>query len=213
MYEYGYYYETSPADETMGVIVLIMMLAIYGALFLGLIANYVLNALAWYKIAKKEGVNNPFLAWIPVADNLIVGGVSSKIDRLNGKERNWGKLLLILAIVLFAGITVGYVGFVVVVIFGAAFSAANEALGSIIMGAGAVLFYALFFAAALAGQASSYLKGICVYKYVDYAKPEKMFKYMLLYFMVPFAGPICLMKTTKTEEDDYVEIEVPVTEE
>lgn len=210
MNEYGYY--ASSADDTISVVMILVMLAVYGALFLGLIANYVLNALAWYKIAKKEGYDKPYLAWLPVIDNLVVGGVSSKIDRLNGKERNWGKLLLILNLVLVGGIGAVYFGFVVVMIFGVAFAAVSEALGVVFMFIGVLAFYLAVFAIALAGQASSYLKGICVYKYVDYVKPEKMFKYMLLYFMVPFAGPICLMKTTKTEEDDYVEIEVPVKE-
>ncbi len=213
MYEYGYYETVSAADTTASLMMMIFMAVVYGGLFLFLIANYVLNALAWHKVAKKEGLNTPWLAWIPVADNLIVGGVASKIDKLSGKERSWGKLLLILSAVMAGGMTVGYVIFFVMIVVSAVSMAASEALGVVLMVVTCVLFYALIFAAALTGQASSYLRVICVYKYFDYVKSEKMFKYMLLYLMVPFAGPICIMKTLKNEEDDYIEVEVPVIEE
>ena len=42
------------------------------------IAAYVLTALALYTIAKRRGLNHPWLAWIPVASAWILGSLSDQ---------------------------------------------------------------------------------------------------------------------------------------
>ena len=42
------------------------------------IATYVLSALGLYTIAKRRGLNHPWLAWIPVASAWIVGSLSDQ---------------------------------------------------------------------------------------------------------------------------------------
>ena len=51
------------------------------------IATYVLSALGLYTIAKRRGLNHPWLAWIPVASAWIVGSLSDQYRYVvNGEE-------------------------------------------------------------------------------------------------------------------------------
>ena len=46
---------------------------------------------------------------------------------------------------------------------------------------------------AIAASAYSVLSGICVYKTFESTRPEKALLYTILHFLVPLAGPICLV--------------------
>ena len=63
------------------------------------IAAYVLTALALYTIAKRRGLNHPWLAWIPVASAWILGSLSDQyryVVRVENKSKR--KVLLTLNI-------------------------------------------------------------------------------------------------------------------
>ncbi len=63
------------------------------------IATYVLTALALYTIAKRRGLNNPWLAWIPVADAWLLGSISDQYRYVKkGEYKSKRKILLILSI-------------------------------------------------------------------------------------------------------------------
>ena len=52
---------------------------IYNVLMFGLsIAAYVLQALGLYTIAKRRGISNPWLAWVPVAWVWVLGSISDQ---------------------------------------------------------------------------------------------------------------------------------------
>ncbi len=77
--------------------------AIFGAI-MGLsailgVVFYVFNALAYYAIAKNRGYNKPWLAWIPFADDYLMGAVADDISRRQGKNSNYRIWLLVLGIV------------------------------------------------------------------------------------------------------------------
>lgn len=64
----------------------------------GIIA-YVLQALALYTIAKRRGLNKPWLAWIPVVNVWTLGAVSDQYQEVaKGKKTNRRKILLGLSI-------------------------------------------------------------------------------------------------------------------
>ena len=66
------------------------------------IATYVLGALALYTIAKRRGLNHPWLAWIPVASVWIVGSLSDQYRYVvNGENKSKRKVLLTLNIITF----------------------------------------------------------------------------------------------------------------
>lgn len=51
--------------------VMSFLLGAFAILALGIV-NYVLKALAIYKVAKVEKVDNPWLAWIPIANSFLI---------------------------------------------------------------------------------------------------------------------------------------------
>lgn len=61
---------------------------------------FVVKSIAIFCVAKKEGVKNAWLAWIPVARNLTLGKCSEAVDeRKDSKDWAWGKVMLITSIV------------------------------------------------------------------------------------------------------------------
>lgn len=67
------------------------------------IASYVLTAMAIYTISRRRGLNNPWLAWIPVANCWLLGSLSDQYSYVvKGENKSKRKWLLILSIVSFA---------------------------------------------------------------------------------------------------------------
>lgn len=65
------------------------------------IAAYVLTALALYTVAKRRGLKNPWLAWIPVADSYLLGSLSDQYRYVvNGETKSKRKILLVLRILI-----------------------------------------------------------------------------------------------------------------
>lgn len=95
----GYY----ALEDTIGTS-LIYSLTQLGFSSLLSIAVYVLTALSLYTIAKRRGLNHPWLAWIPVANVWLIGSISDQYryvtQRQNKSKRKWLLALRIATIVL-----------------------------------------------------------------------------------------------------------------
>jgi len=59
------------------------------------VATYVLSSLALYSIASRRGLNNPWLAWIPVANNYLVGSISDQYRYVVRRERKSKRVVLL----------------------------------------------------------------------------------------------------------------------
>ena len=59
------------------------------------ITQYVLSSLGMYQIAKRRGIHNPWLAWLPVGQAWILGSISDHYQyAAKGKQRNYRKILM-----------------------------------------------------------------------------------------------------------------------
>ena len=92
---YSYAYEMEEALE----------LGILPALFSSVpsmllsIATYVLTALALYAIAKRRGLKNAWMAWVPVVDMWLLGSISDQYRYIvKGENKSKRKVLLVLSI-------------------------------------------------------------------------------------------------------------------
>lgn len=90
------------------------VMIVYGVFLLIMLAYsvvaYVLQSLGLHGIAKRRGIHNPWLAWIPIGNIWIIGSISDQYQYLvKGKNRNRRKLLLGLYIALYAVLIVFYV--------------------------------------------------------------------------------------------------------
>ena len=90
--------------ETNEIIMLVVFFAVY-FLFLSVmlayaVVSYVLGSKGLYAIAARRGISNPWMAWIPVAGNWILGSVSDQYQlRKYGQDPNLRKKLLIFSII------------------------------------------------------------------------------------------------------------------
>lgn len=92
---YAYMYEE---DLFFGLIP-----ALLGSVPSGLfgIAGYILSSLAIYSISKRRGLNNPWLAWIPVVNCWLIGSISDQYRYVvKGENKSKRKVLLILSILM-----------------------------------------------------------------------------------------------------------------
>lgn len=74
-------------------LVYVLVLTIVGTV------QYVLQSVGLYSIAKRRGIHNPWLAWIPVGSSWMIGCISDQYQYVvKGKVRNKRKTLLVLNI-------------------------------------------------------------------------------------------------------------------
>ena len=89
-------------EEAMAVYAILLLIfcasAIYWMILLGLtIANYVVQSLAIMRIAKKFGMKNGWMAFIPFANRYLIGTLAERSDELahpDEEPRKWGKIYL-----------------------------------------------------------------------------------------------------------------------
>lgn len=73
----------------------LILRSLFGMPMLLSIASYVLTALALYTIARRRGLKNPWLAWIPVADCWLLGSLSDQYRYVvKGEHKSKRKILL-----------------------------------------------------------------------------------------------------------------------
>ena len=79
----------------------LILRTVFGMPMLLSIASYVLTALALYTIARRRGLKNPWLAWIPVADSWLLGSLSDQYRYVvKGEHRSKRKILLLFRILI-----------------------------------------------------------------------------------------------------------------
>lgn len=99
-YDYGY---SNPAMEEMLMEFEFLFLGIVAAVLLFVLAVaaaiYVFKSIGFYSAAKRRGLRNPWLAWVPVAQYWIVGSLSDQYQYVvKGRIRSKRKVLLTLGI-------------------------------------------------------------------------------------------------------------------
>ncbi len=128
----NYYY----AEELMEVIVSALLSVVPSMLF-GIV-SYVLTSLALYTIAKRRGINHPWLAWIPVANYWLIGSLSDQYQYVvrgrNCSKRKWLLILEILSYALAVAAMI-FAGTMLVQVVAAAMGGSGEAyLMDIVLG-------------------------------------------------------------------------------
>ena len=79
----------------------LVLRSLFGMPMLVSIATYVLTALALYTIAKRRGLKNAWLAWIPVVDCWLLGSLSDQYQYVvNGQHKSKRKILLLFRILI-----------------------------------------------------------------------------------------------------------------
>ena len=138
------------------------------------IASYVLRALGLYTIAKRRGINHPWMGWVPVLDLWVLGCISDQYQYVvKGKEKNRRKWLLGLSIALA----------VVYIVF---FVFCGIAVAGVITGVSGGLFEKQLITG-LMGSATGLL--ICLIPLVIIAITATVIRYVALYDLYTSCNP------------------------
>lgn len=183
-FSYNYYGQMPFEDDGL----LAFIGVIYGIVILvGLavsIACYVMRSLGVYTIAKRRGLNNPWLAWLPVGDAWILGMISDQFQYIvKGQNKSRRKVLL--------GLNIGCMasGVIVVIAVIAMFvqliaaeiggALSDSRMASIIMGPLLVVL-AIAFALMAVSIVSTVFRYMCMYDLFRSCDPGNAVAYLVL---------------------------------
>ena len=92
---YSFAYEF---EDAFGLGILPMLLSGIPSLAMNIVV-YVLTAMTFYTIAKRRGLSNPWMAWVPVASAWLLGSISDQYRYVvKGEYKSKRKVLLTLSI-------------------------------------------------------------------------------------------------------------------
>lgn len=95
-YSYSYAYDDGAAIG----IVIVYLIYLLVVCVIGIV-SYVLQSLGMYTIAKRRGLRRPWMAWVPIASDYLLGSVSDQYQYVvKGKNRSKRKVMLTLSIVM-----------------------------------------------------------------------------------------------------------------
>ena len=180
------------------------------------IAVYVLTALAFYTVADRRGLKNPWLAWIPVANLWLLGSISDQYRYVvKGEFKSKRKILLVLGI---ASMVVGIVIFGLITSLaitgssGAMGGISEEQMVSQLMGRaiGMVGLFVPMMGIAIAQMVIRYMALYDVYKSMD---PSNCVMFLVLSILFSFTEPFFLFFNRNKDEGMPPRRQQPVYEQ
>ena len=106
-----YYYNELPvtgADEEMMMSVLLILLGVLAVALLVSVIFWIISSLSLQSIARRRGIRNAWLAWVPIGNQWILGSIADQYQHLiQGKITSRRKILLWLSVVYFVVAVVG----------------------------------------------------------------------------------------------------------
>ena len=129
---YSFDYDAASALEELLAFDILERLPLMMPRIISVVA-YVFTALSLYTIAKRRGIRNPWLAWIPVADVWVLGSLSDQYRYVVKREiKSKRKALLPLCIVSGILSTVVFVLVFILLVAALAFSMGSSSMASML---------------------------------------------------------------------------------
>ena len=184
-YEYDYGSAMSEASGFAGAIIGVL-LVFYLLFFAFMVVSYILQSVGFYKIAKRRGIHNPWLAWLPIGNMWILGSLSDQYQYVaKGKLRNRRKMLLGLNIAMIAlaiPVVIGYVAMIAGIVTGFAASGVAAGAGAMI----AVLGYLVILVLAVIDTVFVY---IALYDLYASCEPGSSVLYIIFSILIQVTMP------------------------
>lgn len=183
---YSYEFNIEAMEGAAAVILVFYLLLLFALLAFTVVA-YVLQSLSFYTVAKRRGINNPWLAWIPFGVVWILGSISDQYQYLvKGKVKNRRKILLGIAIAYAALVSVLYIGLII-----SAFSG---------MPAVMLIMMLLFYIAVIAFLIPSLIfQYMCYFDFYQSCDPDKAVLYFVLSLVISVTAPFFLFVCRKKD--------------
>jgi len=170
-----------------------LLFAVFAGLMAGIpsmllgIASYVLSSVAIYVIARRRGLNSPWLAWVPVVNVWLLGSLSDQyqyvVRRKNTSRRKWLLVLNLIKPVLAAGTL--WFGMIVLQQIG--YGVVLSSIGDLWLGLFG--FGLLLAAVTIAAMVIRYIALYDVYKSLD---PDNAVLFLVLSILVGITEPFFL---------------------
>lgn len=175
-----------------GAIIFGIYLIVWGIAALFGIAMYVLRSLSVYTIAKRRGLENPWLCWLPVGFEWMLGSLSDQYKYLSQEKiQSRRKILLGLSITNLVGWLLG-IGVMLVSVISAV---AEETIG--VGFAIAVLLWLVCFGVSIATTVFSYMCKYDLYKSCD---PKNAVAYLVISIFINVTEPFFLLACRNKDE-------------
>lgn len=101
-YEYGYQTLPNTVDDEMLLGIGIVLLGVLAVVLLFALIFWVIRSIGLYTVARRRGIRNAWLAWIPIGSDWILGSLSDQYQHLVlGQVKSRRKLLLVLNLLAF----------------------------------------------------------------------------------------------------------------
>ncbi len=186
--------------EALSVFAIAFVLILYVALCLGSLVYYVLSALSLMQLADCLGVKNAWLSWLPIGNTYVLGATADKLEERRGISHKWGRLLLILNLVIGAVLGLVFVALLAFIAYIGIAEASGAFYNEEMLIAPFVGIYLIYFVVIFVAMAVSYLTVICAYKIFEEIAPKKSIKYLLICLLVPFGNVFCFFRCKKLLE-------------
>lgn len=209
--DYYYHDFTGFNPGLFGGVILVVYLAVVGVISL---ATYILKSVGLYTIAKRRGLNHPWLVWLPVGREWIIGSVSDQYQYLvKGEVKSRRKILLALSIGCSACTVAAFVTVVILIgrlEFTSGFGS-DKMLAAMLMGpvlAALVLGCVL----SVVGIAAYVFKQICMYDLYRSCDPNNAVAYLVLGILFGILEPIFFLVIRKKDGGMPPRRDIPVRE-
>lgn len=193
-------------DVLLGDMQLAGILGLVLILYVGIMAfgilSYVLESIGMYSIAKRRGLNNPWLAWLPVGNLWILGLIGDKdSEKRGGKDSKLRVWLLALSL----GMVVLAVGMMVAVVIliisaasmnvggsGPAYDTAQNTAMSVLL-----VVVAVYLVMLLVAITASVLQYVAYFRMFRSCRPENAAMYLVLGIFFSFLMPFFVFACRK----------------
>lgn len=200
---YGDYYSydySAVADDALGVAgaIIGVVLVMYLLMFAFMIAVYVLQSLGFYTIAKRRGIHNPWLAWLPVGNMWILGSISDQYQYVvKSRVRSRRKVLMGLMIAMYAlmiPVFAGYGALIAGIITEHSYTGAD-----LMAGAGVTVAVLSYLAMLVLGIIATVFQYIALYDLYASCDPHNSVMYIVLSIFINVTMPFFVFSCRKKD--------------
>lgn len=198
------YYNYGMGGESVeAVLGMFAVLGVYTLILLAFsIACYVLRSVGVYSIAKRRGINHPWMAWVPVVDHYLLGCISDQYRYVaKGENKSKRKALLTLSIIFWAAYIAFfamYIPFVIQIAVAGVNGYSEAAILQSIMGmAVGVLFLALVMLGV--GLAMMIVRFIALYDLYASCDPGNKVLYLVMSILFSVTEPFFIFFNRKKD--------------
>lgn len=202
MYDYSYSYSSGDAEASIAVLGSMLIIS----LVIGLIF-YIFESVGLYTLAKRRGIHNPGLAWVPVARDWVMGSLSDQYAMRLGQNKSYRKVLPALGAVvtILAVLILSFsLQFVVrlasgdPVLYAQLYQASNNPEEAVLLIFGSVVpFVSILY---IVGIVYMVFYFITLYKLFQSCRPGSAVGYLLLSIFLGFLRPFLVFACRNSDE-------------